>query len=164
MAAALKKTMADVALITAPDAVCWLLNIRGRDVENTPLALAVALVDDTAQAQLFVDRSLALRCARGGASGQQCGIMRPENAGTMPDRIKRQTRVLCDPASAPVWFTQVLENAGAKIVAGKDPCLLPKGDEKPGGVAGHQECPYPRRRGGCRSYYAGWKAKRLNAM
>ena len=35
-------------------------------------------------------------------------------------------RVRVDTAGTPVWFAQTLRNAGAVVVAGPDPCLLPK--------------------------------------
>jgi Xaa-Pro aminopeptidase len=34
--------------------------------------------------------------------------------------------VRVDPATAPVWFAQTLRAAGASVIAGMDPCLLPK--------------------------------------
>jgi Xaa-Pro aminopeptidase len=35
-------------------------------------------------------------------------------------------RVRVDPAGSPVWFAQTLREAGATVVGGPDPCLLPK--------------------------------------
>jgi Xaa-Pro aminopeptidase len=39
---------------------------------------------------------------------------------------QKGARVRLDPETTPVRFKQVLEAAGAKIVAGEDPCILPK--------------------------------------
>ncbi len=36
-----------------------------------------------------------------------------------------------DPAGSPVWFAQVLREAGAKVAPGPDPCLLPKACKNP---------------------------------
>ena len=36
-----------------------------------------------------------------------------------------------DAATAPVWFAQTLRAAGATVVAGMDPCLLPKASKNP---------------------------------
>ncbi len=40
-------------------------------------------------------------------------------------------RVRVDPAGSPVWFAQRLRDAGATVVAGPDPCLLPKACKNP---------------------------------
>lgn len=40
----LEKTSASAAIITDPHAVCWLLNIRGEDLEFTPIAFSYAIV------------------------------------------------------------------------------------------------------------------------
>jgi Xaa-Pro aminopeptidase len=42
------------ALISDPASLCWLLNIRGRDVPHTPLVLAFALVPTSADAAVTV--------------------------------------------------------------------------------------------------------------
>lgn len=47
---------ADATLLSAPDAVAWLLNCRAGDLEFMPVALAYALVD-TQSVQLFVEPS-----------------------------------------------------------------------------------------------------------
>ena len=39
---------------------------------------------------------------------------------------ERGARVRLDPDTTPVRFAHILEAAGAKIVAGDDPCILPK--------------------------------------
>ena len=41
-----------------------------------------------------------------------------------------------DPDTAPVRFAQILEAAGAKIVAGDDPCILPKAIKNTAEIAG----------------------------
>jgi Xaa-Pro aminopeptidase len=40
-------------------------------------------------------------------------------------------RVRVDPSGSPVWFAQRLRDAGATVVAGPDPCLLPKACKNP---------------------------------
>jgi len=45
---------ADAALITAPASIAWLLNIRGGDVQCTPLPLSTAIIDAAGQVQLFI--------------------------------------------------------------------------------------------------------------
>ena len=57
---ALKVSDADAYLITAPDSVNWLLNIRGRDLDHTPFHLCFALIDDMGDVTLIgADNSLS---------------------------------------------------------------------------------------------------------
>ncbi len=122
----LVKEKADVAVIAAPDAVCWLLNIRARDVECTPLLLASALIDREGSVRLFIDAS---RCSAEVSAhlGNHVEICPP---ATLENNLvgigAEHYSVLCDPASVPVWFTQTLTKAGAKIIEAQDPCILPK--------------------------------------
>jgi Xaa-Pro aminopeptidase len=52
----MKKQNADYHLLTSPDDIMWLLNIRGNDVKYSPLLTSFAIVDDI-QILLFVDES-----------------------------------------------------------------------------------------------------------
>jgi hypothetical protein len=45
----------DAALLTQPDSICWLLNLRGGDVGHTPLLHAMAVVHRTGALDLFVE-------------------------------------------------------------------------------------------------------------
>ena len=51
----LKSNEIGVAVLTAPDSIAWLLNVRGNDVEHTPLPLGFALLHRDATASLFLD-------------------------------------------------------------------------------------------------------------
>jgi Xaa-Pro aminopeptidase len=117
---------ADVALITTPDALCWLLNIRGRDVENTPLVLATVILDSSGAVQLFI-KPLRLNAdvvAHLGAAVDVC------DSGMLEQKLaqigKVGKRVFFDPNTVPVWFTQALNKACARLIEGQDICLLPK--------------------------------------
>lgn len=126
IARAIQAAGAEMAVITAPDSVCWLLNIRGRDTENTPLVLAPLLIDSKGKVQLYIKAS---RCGSSvekhlGHGVELCDPKSLEKTLTAIGRKKH--RVLCDPRSVPVWFTQVLQSAGATIVEAADPCILPK--------------------------------------
>ncbi|HRQ83362.1 MAG TPA: aminopeptidase P family N-terminal domain-containing protein, partial [Azospirillaceae bacterium] len=46
-------------VLTQPDSIAWLLNIRGDDVPCTPVALCFALLDAQGRATLFLDPSRA---------------------------------------------------------------------------------------------------------
>lgn len=44
-------------LITDPSVLCWLLNIRGRDLEHTPFLLAFAILSDDGVVKIYADES-----------------------------------------------------------------------------------------------------------
>lgn len=126
VAAAIKSAGADAALIAAPDAVCWLFNVRAHDVENAPLALATALVDKEGKAQLFILPSRVSPEVRTHLGGD-ISVAAPDTLEAALSALgKARQRVLVDPQSAPAWFTQVLAGSGAMVVEGQDPCMLPK--------------------------------------
>lgn len=45
---------ADFLVITQPDLICWLTNLRGRDQDFTPLVLAYAILDRFGRLELFL--------------------------------------------------------------------------------------------------------------
>ncbi|ODS03299.1 hypothetical protein AUC71_10390 [Methyloceanibacter marginalis] len=51
----LKEDNQDAVLLTAPDSICWLFNIRGGDIKHTPVALAFAIVPKEGRPTLFID-------------------------------------------------------------------------------------------------------------
>ena len=54
--AALAKDNADAVVLTLPDSICWLFNIRGRDVPNTPFVLGFAVIPKIGKPKFYVDR------------------------------------------------------------------------------------------------------------
>ncbi len=52
----LAQNKADATILTAPDSICWLLNIRGGDVPYSPLVLCFAIMHADATLDLFIDQ------------------------------------------------------------------------------------------------------------
>jgi Xaa-Pro aminopeptidase len=124
IAALLRQAKQDAAVITDPASVAWLLNIRGSDVSFTPFALGFALIDSAGRAQLFMDPA-KLGAETRAWLGNQVALA---DRAALPAELARLAgkRVRVDPAGSAVWFPQTLRQAGAQVVAGTDPCLLPK--------------------------------------
>jgi Xaa-Pro aminopeptidase len=114
------------AVLSNPDSLAWLLNIRGADVPRTPFALGFAILHADGGVELFMDR----RKFTPGLEthlGNQVAVSPPEGFGAALDRLgQAKARVLADPATAPSWVFDRLTAAGAAIVEHDDPCLLPK--------------------------------------
>ncbi|HLB06111.1 MAG TPA: aminopeptidase P family N-terminal domain-containing protein, partial [Alphaproteobacteria bacterium] len=122
--AALARAKADAAFLSAPDSIAWLLNVRGGDVACTPLPLSFALVFADAGLEWFVDRR-KLTSDLESWLGSDIALAEPEALGERLDALKGKT-VRLDPASAPYWAFERLEQAGAEIAEGDDPSALPK--------------------------------------
>jgi Xaa-Pro aminopeptidase len=123
IAEAVVKSGADAAVLTLPESVAWLLNLRGRDVPRTPLPLCFAILDRSAEVDLFIDPRKLSPQART-ALGNAVRVRSPgELESALRDLAKAGRKVLADASTAPSW---VFDRLGAAAVRGADPCLLPK--------------------------------------
>ncbi len=129
----------DVAVISAPDSIAWLLNIRGNDVEHTPLPLSFALLHGDGTVRLFVDdRKMTPELQD--HLGSTVSIYSPDAFGGALDQLGREhKRVQYDPKRSASWIGKRLSDAGATIVEDDDPCILPKACKNPVEVAGARE-------------------------
>jgi Xaa-Pro aminopeptidase len=117
---------AAAVVLTMPESIAWLLNIRGGDVPHTPLALSFAILRQDGSVTLFIDRrKLAPGIER--HLGNAVTVMSPEALGPALDALAAEgSRVQVDPATAACWIFNRLEAAGARLHRAADPCLLPK--------------------------------------
>ncbi len=122
--AAVAAAGAEAAALTLPDSIAWLLNVRGDDVPRTPAPHAFALLRADGAVTLFAhpDKIDAETAAHLGGA---VTVAPPGDFGPALDALA-SARVLVDRDSAPAWVGARLENAGAKVVWGRDPCILPK--------------------------------------
>lgn len=124
IAAELAKAKHDAAVISDPASLAWLLNLRGADVPFVPVALGFGLIDRGGHVRLFMDPAKLGPETRAWL-GNDVATDPPAALGAALADL-RGKRVRVDPQGAPVWFEQTLREAGATVVPGSDPCLLPK--------------------------------------
>lgn len=127
VAAALKQAGHGAAVLTQPDSIAWLLNIRGGDVPHTPLPLSFAIIDDEGATDLFVDRRKLVPGLEEHL-GNRVAIRDPDEFGPALDRFGGMAgaKVRVDPASAAAWIFDRLLLANAKVERDSDPVMLPK--------------------------------------
>jgi Xaa-Pro aminopeptidase len=130
IAAACVAKGAKSVLITLPDSLCWLLNIRGSDAPRTPIAHGFAVLHHDASVDLFIDpRKLA-------------GIsLDPAITVRAPDTLvgalaTAEAPVWADPVSAPARLFCAMSDANVKVIEATDPCQLPKACKTDAEIAG----------------------------
>lgn len=124
LGAELAKAKQDVAVITDPASIAWLLNLRGSDIADTPVALGFALLHADSSVDLFMAPGKVSAEVRAWLGNGVAVRDRAELAEAL-DRLGGKTARV-DLAGSPAWFAQRLRAAGATVVGGMDPCTLPK--------------------------------------
>ena len=126
LAETVAKSKADATILTDPSSIAWAFNIRGKDVSNTPLPLAFALVPASGEPVLFIDkRKLPIETE---AYLTQLSTLRAPSAleGDLAAFAADGKTVMLDPALAAEKLRLVVEQAGGKVVDGVDPARLPR--------------------------------------
>ena len=120
----LKDDGQNAVILTLPDSICWLLNIRGGDVSHNPVALAFAIVPVTGKAELFIAPEKLDRETR----AHIAAVAKVAPRKDLPAKLKALKlagkRVRFDPDTAAFWFERALGPKSA--VRGQDPCIQPK--------------------------------------
>jgi Xaa-Pro aminopeptidase len=151
--AILKKDGQDAAVLTAPDSIAWLFNIRGADVAHNPVALAFAVVPVSGKAELFVDAAKIGPDAR----AHLAPLARISEPGTLDGRLgalKAAGKRVRVSQGAAVWFTRKLKGGKAEVVRAADPCVLPKARKNATEIAGARRA--HRRDGAALARFLAW--------
>ena len=127
---------ADAVVLTALDSIAWLLNIRGRDVAHTPVALAYAIIGIDGTVDLFVAPDKMTEAVR-----QHLGnAVRLHDRAAFPAALGGYAgkRIAADPERAVAAIFDALEAGGATVLALRDPVVLAKATKNPVEIAGHR--------------------------
>jgi Xaa-Pro aminopeptidase len=151
VAASLAAQGADAVVLTAPDSIAWLLNIRGGDVPHTPLPLSFAVLHRDESVDLFIDRR-KLTPELPVHLGNAVRIADPDGFGAFLEKLAAdKKRVLADPALSAAW---VFDRLGDAAVRAADPCQLPKACKNAVELDGTREA--HRRDGAALSSFLAW--------
>lgn len=124
IANAIEARQARAALITLPDSIAWLLNIRASDVAHIPVALSYGIVHADGTFDWFIDAGRVSAYVME-SFGNRVSLQKPETIGAALDALSGR-RVMVDERRTAVWFTQRLKSVSAEIIDVKDPCIAPK--------------------------------------
>ncbi len=108
---------ADALLLTKPENICWLLNIRGRDLEFTPTFLTYAILTKNGEIELFRNEIPALK--------------------------KEITKIQIDENTTNCWLYNELKKRGVELINKNDPIDLIKSQKNSaeifGAIKAHEE-------------------------
>jgi len=132
----LKQEGCDATVIAALDSVAWTLNVRGGDVEHTPVALSYLVAHKDGTADWYIaPGKVPDEVAR--ALGNAVRICPRDTFEAGLDGLAGKTIAL-DPERAVAAIFERLEQAGATIARQTDPTILPKAIKTGAEQQGHR--------------------------
>ena len=127
---------ADSAVLSALDSIAWAFNIRGQDVDRTPVALAYAIVHADATADLYVAPD---KIDDGVRAHLGNGVrLHPREAFEPALKAMKGKHVAVDPERAVAAIFEALAAGGAELSETRDPVVLPKAVKNGVEIAGHK--------------------------
>ncbi|WP_244635803.1 aminopeptidase P family protein [Chthonobacter albigriseus] len=117
---------AGASVITQPDSIAWLFNIRGSDVPHTPMPLSFAIVPASGKPTLFIDGRKLSNSVRAELSAL-AEIAEPAALEPALTALgAAATKVLAEKATAAYRIADLVTASGGTIVDGRDPVTMPK--------------------------------------
>jgi Xaa-Pro aminopeptidase len=108
-------------LIANPGLVCWLLNIRGRDVAHVPVLQSMALVGRDGKVVLFTD-TVKISAAMRKTLGAKVSVQPLDKLAAI---ITKTAKVLqLDPSHCPLSLKSAFAKKRLKLVEAGDPCMV----------------------------------------
>ncbi|MFZ5710636.1 MAG: aminopeptidase P family protein [Pseudomonadota bacterium] len=123
-------------VVTLPDAICWLFNIRGADVPRNPVVHATAILHADGRAEMFVAPGKLNREVHAHL-GDGVTLHPPEGFAAGLAGLAGPVRV--DRTTAPVAVSDILAAAGIAVAYAPDPCALAKARKNAAEIAGTAE-------------------------
>jgi Xaa-Pro aminopeptidase len=136
LAASLRKDGQTAAVITLPDSLCWLLNLRGADVPRNPILHGFAILRDDASVDAFIAPAKLNDAAR---QALDAGVRLHTTEQFAPALKSLTGTIRVDRGTAPLAVSRLIEEGGATVAWGDDPCRLPKACKNAAEVAGMRE-------------------------
>lgn len=134
----MKNAAAEYLVLTLPESICWLFNIRGRDIPHNPFVLAFAIVPVDGTPTIFVPEN---KLTPGNEAALGGGANLADKAGfgaALKSLAASGATVWIDPDTAP-FEVKALLSQGATLVEKRDPVLLPKSRKNDAELEGMRE-------------------------
>ncbi len=117
------------AVITLPDSIMWLLNIRGSDIGYNPVAHGFAILHADGSVDLFIAKEKLVV-----PLSDQVAVHEPN--AFLDSLATLEGKIQVDLVTLPQAVADVLQD---RMVDGGDPCALPKACKNPAEIAGSAE-------------------------
>jgi Xaa-Pro aminopeptidase len=127
LSAELAEAGQEAAVITLPDSIMWLLNVRGEDIPRVPVAHGFAILHKDARVTFFTRASPEPDVEL----DEGVTLALPDDFALALKGLSGKVRL--DRQSAPLAIFDLL--AGADVVFDRDPCVLPKAKKTPAEIA-----------------------------
>ncbi|MEX6506689.1 aminopeptidase P family protein [Jiella sp. M17.18] len=131
----LAEAKADLTVLTDPSSVAWTFNIRGSDVPHTPLALSFAIIRTEGRPTLFIDPDKLDAGVRTHLSAL-AELAEPETFEPALRKEAAERAVGLDPQLAAARLSDLVVEAGGRVVEMADPARLPRAIKNDGEIAG----------------------------
>jgi Xaa-Pro aminopeptidase len=138
--ATLADEKADAVVLTVPESINWLFNMRGRDVPNVPVVLCFALVPREGIPTIFLNTNKLTPEINEGLKG----IARVADVSSMISALRQfgidEKRVMIDPATVPEAIASAIRSVSeTALIERRDPVLLPKAKKNDAELSGMRE-------------------------
>ena len=132
----LSEQKADALVLSALDSIAWVLNVRGADVEHTPVALAYAIANADGTLDLFV----APEKMTDEVAAHLGNAVRVHDRRDFAPALANYSgkRVAADPERAVAAIFDGLRKGGATLLELRDPVVLAKAIKNASEAAGHR--------------------------
>jgi len=138
--ATLTDEKADAVVLSMPESINWLFNMRGRDVPHVPVVLCFALIPREGPPTIFMNADKITPEITAGLEG----LAEVADVATMVAALRRlgaaDKRVMIDPATVPEAIVNAIRSVSeAVLVERRDPIMLPKAKKNDAELAGMRE-------------------------
>ncbi len=110
-----------IFIITSPESVCWLLNIRGYDLPYTPIVFSRAIVSKS-KIKFFVDIE---KVPKKGIKGDEVKIYKSEYFEKEILKLSKKNKIFMDDMTSYYFYDLMISN-GFKPTMITDPCKIKK--------------------------------------
>ncbi len=126
MAKMIKAAGLDAFVVSAPDSVAWLLNIRGRDIPCTPVSMGFAILRADGGVEWFNDpRKLSVEAEK--HLGDEVIVLEPDALiSELTHMGTRGLRVGAQLSHVPAKIAETLRQTGATVIETADPIAVAK--------------------------------------
>jgi Xaa-Pro aminopeptidase len=116
----------DAVVLTQPDSVAWVFNLRGFDVPYTPVVAAYAILHAKGKAEIFIAPEKLTEDVE--THLKRIAVTKPpsEIETALKALGRARAKVFLDPNWTPERIREILAKSKATIANGTDPCALPK--------------------------------------